>query len=60
MRKLIIFFLCVLLAATFTFSFVVYGSEITSAIKALDPNRGQGKTIGVVAFFQANDWNRNY
>jgi len=59
MRKLIIIFLCVLLAATFTFSFVVCGSESTSAIKALDPNRGQGKTIGVVAFFQANDWNRN-
>lgn len=34
-------------------------SKIEAAIKALDPNRGQGKTIGVVAFFQANDWNRN-
>lgn len=32
---------------------------IVSAIKNLDPNRGEGKTIGVVAFFQANDWNRN-
>ena len=34
-------------------------SKIVTAIKALDPNRGAGKTIGVVAFFQANDWNRN-
>ena len=34
-------------------------TKIVSAIKSLDPNRGQGKTIGVVAFFQANDWNRN-
>ncbi len=34
-------------------------SKIDAAIKALDPNRGEGKTIGVVAFFQANDWNRN-
>ena len=33
--------------------------QILAAIKALDPNRGEGKTIGVVAFFQANDWNRN-
>lgn len=32
---------------------------IADAIQSLDPNRGQGKTIGVVAFFQANDWNRN-
>lgn len=32
---------------------------ITSALASLDPNRGEGKTIGVVAFFQANDWNRN-
>jgi ABC-type sugar transport system substrate-binding protein len=37
----------------------VADSEIEAALKALDPNRGQGKTIGVVAFFQANDWNRN-
>ena len=34
-------------------------TKIVSTIKSLDPNRGQGKTIGVVAFFQANDWNRN-
>ena len=33
--------------------------KIQTAINALDPNRGQGKTIGVVAFFQANDWNQN-
>ena len=32
---------------------------IVSALKDLDPSRGEGKTIGVVAFFQANDWNRN-
>jgi ribose transport system substrate-binding protein len=32
---------------------------IVTALKDLDPNRGEGKTIGVVAFFQANDWNRN-
>jgi ABC-type sugar transport system substrate-binding protein len=37
----------------------VADSEIEAALKALDPNRGEGKTIGVVAFFQANDWNRN-
>ncbi len=39
------------------------GSEaddaIITALESLDPNRGEGKTIGVVAFFQANDWNRN-
>ena len=34
-------------------------TAIDAAIKALDPNRGEGKTIGVVAFFQANDWNQN-
>lgn len=34
-------------------------SKIDAAVKALDPNRGAGKTIGVVAFFQANDWNKN-
>lgn len=32
---------------------------IVAALESLDPNRGEGKTIGVVAFFQANDWNRN-
>lgn len=32
---------------------------ISSALASLDANRGEGKTIGVVAFFQANDWNRN-
>ena len=37
----------------------VADDKILSAIKSLDPNRGEGKTIGVVAFFQANDWNRN-
>lgn len=37
----------------------VADDKILSAIQALDPNRGEGKTIGVVAFFQANDWNRN-
>ena len=34
-------------------------SKIAAAIAALDPNRGSGKTIGVVAFFEANDWNQN-
>ena len=34
-------------------------SKIDAALKALDPKRGEGKKIGVVAFFQANDWNRN-
>ncbi|NQT67586.1 MAG: substrate-binding domain-containing protein [Actinobacteria bacterium] len=33
--------------------------KVEAAIATLDPNRGQGKMIGVVAFFQANDWNRN-
>lgn len=33
--------------------------KMQTAVNALDPNRGQGKTIGVVAFFQANDWNQN-
>ena len=37
----------------------VANTAIDAAIKALDANRGQGKTIGVVAFYQANDWNRN-
>ncbi|MBA3072719.1 MAG: substrate-binding domain-containing protein [Anaerolineae bacterium] len=37
----------------------VADTAIEAAIKALDPKRGEGKTIGVVAFFQANDWNRN-
>jgi ABC-type sugar transport system substrate-binding protein len=37
----------------------VADSKIDAALKALDPNRGKGKTIGVVAFYQANDWNRN-
>lgn len=37
----------------------VADSKIEAAIKSLDPKRGEGKTIGVVAFFQANDWNRN-
>ncbi len=37
----------------------VADSKIDAAIKSLDPKRGEGKTIGVVAFFQANDWNRN-
>lgn len=37
----------------------VADSKIVAALKELDPNRGEGKTIGVVAFFQANDWNRN-
>jgi len=37
----------------------VADSAIEAALKSLDANRGEGKTIGVVAFFQANDWNRN-
>jgi ribose transport system substrate-binding protein len=37
----------------------VADNEIAQALASLDPNRGDGKTIGVVAFFQANDWNRN-
>lgn len=37
----------------------VADSEISQALASLDDNRGDGKTIGVVAFFQANDWNRN-
>lgn len=34
-------------------------SEADKAQEALDGKRGDGKTIGVVAFFQANDWNQN-
>lgn len=34
-------------------------SDLDAAVAALDANRGEGKTIGVVAFFQANDWNQN-
>lgn len=37
----------------------VADSAIEAALKSLDANRGEGKKIGVVAFFQANDWNRN-
>lgn len=37
----------------------VADSAIVTALNSLDPNRGNGKTIGVVAFYQANDWNRN-
>lgn len=37
----------------------VADTEIEAALKALASDRGKGKTIGVVAFFQANDWNRN-
>jgi ribose transport system substrate-binding protein len=37
----------------------VADTKIDAALKGLDPNRGKGKTIGVVAFYQANDWNRN-
>ena len=37
----------------------VADTEILTALKGLDSNRGKGKTIGVVAFYQANDWNRN-
>ena len=37
----------------------VADSKIEAAIKSLDAKRGEGKKIGVVAFFQANDWNRN-
>jgi ribose transport system substrate-binding protein len=37
----------------------VADTAIVSALNSLDPNRGKGKTIGVVAFYQANDWNRN-
>lgn len=37
----------------------VADTAIVSALNSLDPNRGEGKTIGVVAFYQANDWNRN-
>lgn len=28
-------------------------------LAGLEANRGEGRTIGVVAFFQANDWNQN-
>lgn len=35
------------------------GEPYDAELAALDPNRGEGKTIGVVAFFQANDWNQN-
>lgn len=34
-------------------------AAVEAAIAELDANRGEGKTIGVVAFFQANDWNQN-
>ncbi len=34
-------------------------AKLDQALSELDANRGEGKTIGVVAFFQANDWNRN-
>ena len=34
-------------------------SEVEKVQKSLDAKRGEGKTIGVVAFFQANDWNQN-
>lgn len=34
-------------------------SEADKAQESLDGKRGDGKTIGVVAFFQANDWNQN-
>ena len=37
----------------------VADTAIVKALNSLDPNRGKGKTIGVVAFYQANDWNRN-
>lgn len=35
------------------------GESYDTELSALDANRGDGKTIGVVAFFQANDWNQN-
>lgn len=35
------------------------GESYDAELSALDANRGDGKTIGVVAFFQANDWNQN-
>ncbi len=33
--------------------------DLDVALAKLPANRGEGKTIGVVAFFKANDWNRN-
>lgn len=35
------------------------GESYDAELSSLDANRGDGKTIGVVAFFQANDWNQN-
>lgn len=33
--------------------------DLDTELSQLDDNRGEGKTIGVVAFYQANDWNQN-
>jgi ribose transport system substrate-binding protein len=33
--------------------------DLDNVINELDANRGEEKKIGVVAFFQANDWNQN-
>lgn len=35
------------------------GETYDSILAELDASRGEGKTIGVVAYFQANDWNQN-